>query len=390
MNKAKIISGIQQSLPEMIEIRHSLHAHPELGFQEKNTSQLVAEKLRDWGYDVVTNIAGTGIVANLTVGNGGKTIGLRADMDALPIVEQSGCHYTSQNDGVMHACGHDGHTTSLLTAAKYLAEHKNFSGTVRLIFQPAEEGLGGGRRMVEEKLFERFPCEAIYAFHNVPGIALGKLCFISGVATAASDRARIVIHGKSGHGAKPHKVVDPIVTAAHIVTALQTIVSRNIDPLEAGVISIGSLHSGDAYNTIADHAELRLSIRSYSPDVRDLLEQRIKDIVHHQCAVFGAHAEIEYWRNHPSVVNDAEKTAFAQQVAEQLLGQDAVLELSNPFTFSEDFAFMTQACAGSYFFIGNGESADLHNDHYDFNDENLATGGAFWVALTECYLSESK
>ncbi|OUY09138.1 M20 aminoacylase family protein [Acinetobacter populi] len=388
MNKAKIISGIQQFLPEMIEIRHSLHAHPELGFQEKNTSQLVAKKLRDWGYDVVTNIAGTGIVANLTAGNGKKTIGLRADMDALPIIEQSGCHYTSQNDGVMHACGHDGHTTSLLTAAKYLAEHKNFSGTVRLIFQPAEEGLGGGRRMIEEKLFERFPCEAIYAFHNVPGIALGKLCFIPGVATAASDRARIVIHGKSGHGAKPHKVIDPIVTAAHIVTALQTIVSRNIDPLEAGVISIGSLHSGDAYNIIADNAELRLSIRSYSPDVRDLLEQRIKDIVHHQCAVFGAHAEIEYWRNHPSVVNDAEKTAFAQQVAEQLLGPDAVLELSKPFTFSEDFAFMTQACAGSYFFIGNGESADLHNDHYDFNDENLATGGAFWVALTEAYLSD--
>ncbi|MDI9663090.1 M20 aminoacylase family protein [Acinetobacter baumannii] len=387
MKNVRFIDGIQPSLPEMIEIRHEIHRYPELGFQEHHTSQLVARKLKSWGYEVVTNIAGTGVVASLRVGDNKKVIGLRADMDALPIQEHASHAYSSQQGGVMHACGHDGHTTTLLAAAKYLAETQNFSGTVRLIFQPAEEGLGGAKRMVEEHVFEKFPCDVIYGYHNVPGLPLGKLCFLSGIATAASDRARIVIKGRSGHGAKPHTAVDPIITGASIVNAFQTIISRNIDPLESGIITIGSFTSGDAYNIIPETAELRLSIRSYTLEVREILEQRIKDIAVQQAQAFGAEVEIEYWHNNPPVINDPSATEFACQVAENLFGKDQIVERKQPFSFSEDFSFMQQACKGCYFFIGNGDSPDLHNDHYDFNDSNLLTGASFWVALVEQYLS---
>jgi hippurate hydrolase len=386
MTHSDLKQQISSILPEMVSIRQRLHSQPELGFQERQTSDLVAQLLQQWGYQVTRGIAHTGLVASLQVGNGNKCLGIRADMDALPIQEVASHHYRSVHQGKMHACGHDGHTASLLTAAKYLAEQQNFSGTLNLIFQPAEEGLGGGRKMIEEQLFQRFPCDFIYAYHNVPGIELGKVCLIEGTATAASDRARIIIKGKSGHGAKPQQAVDPIVVAASIVMSLQTIVSRNLDPLESGVISIGSLQAGDAYNIIPEQAELKLSIRSYSVEVRDLLEQRISALVHQQAASFGATAEIHYARNHPPVVNDRQATRLIRQVASALYGEEALVELKQPFSFSEDFSFLAEQCPGCYLFIGNGDSADLHNDHYDFNDQNLLTSAALWVSLAQSYL----
>ena len=325
MTDLNLYTAIQATLPEMVKIRQLIHSQPELGFQEHKTSDLLAGLLSQWGYQVTRGIAQTGLVATLKVGDGGKCLGIRADMDALPIQEVAGHDYASQQQGKMHACGHDGHSASLLAAAKYLAHSQNFSGTLHLIFQPAEEGLGGGKQMVAEQLFEKFPCDFIYAYHNVPGIELGKICFIDGIATAASDRATIVIKGKSGHGAKPHAAIDPIVVASSIVMTLQTVISRNLDPLEAGVISIGSFQAGDAFNIIPEQALLKLSIRSYQAQVRELLQQRITDLVQQQAAAFGATAEIDYELGHPPVFNDPQATSMARQAAKRLYGEQAIL-----------------------------------------------------------------
>ncbi|UXN04810.1 M20 aminoacylase family protein [Bartonella sp. HY406] len=370
----------------MIKLRHHLHQLPELGFYETQTSKTVAEKLKSWGYDVVEGIAGTGIVATLQQGTGKKILAIRADMDALPIVENTDLAYASKNDGVMHACGHDGHTTTLLTAARCISERKDFSGTVRLIFQPAEEGLGGAKKMIEEGLFTKFPCDAVFGYHNVPGIALGQFCFIPAIATAGSDRVRITIHGRSGHGAQPQKAIDPILIGSAIVSGLQSIISRNIAPNDAAVITVGSFIAGDAFNIIPETAELRLTVRSYDANIRALLETRIKELVQGYGAAYGATIDVEYRAVTPSVYNDEKLTQLAQKVAVKNFGPEKLFQQNEPFSFSEDFAYMLEQCPGCYLFIGNGNSANLHNDHYNFNDEIIEVGASFWVHLVEEFL----
>ncbi|WP_415858328.1 M20 aminoacylase family protein [Burkholderia ubonensis] len=372
----------------MIALRRRLHAHPELGFEERATSELVADCLTTWGYRMTRGLGGTGVVGTLTRG-AGRRLGLRADMDALPIRETTGLPHASRIDGVMHACGHDGHTAMLLAAARCLAERERFRGTLNLIFQPAEEGLGGAQRMIEDGLFARFPCDAVFAMHNVPGLPAGKLGFCDGPFMASADEVRVRVTGRGGHGAAPHAAVDPVVVCASIVMALQTIVSRNVNPQALAIITAGSIHAGTASNVIPPHADLELSVRALSPDVRTLLERRIRETVAGQAASYGATAEIDYRVGYPVLVNHADETAFARQVARDWGGDDALIEQLQPIAASEDFAFMLNACPGSYLSIGNGDGAagcTLHNPGYDFNDAILATGASYWVALAERFL----
>ncbi|AOI72523.1 M20 aminoacylase family protein [Burkholderia ubonensis] len=373
---------------DMIALRRRLHAHPELGFEERATSDLVADCLTTWGYQVTRGLGGTGVVGTLTRG-AGRRLGLRADMDALPIRETTGLPHASRIDGVMHACGHDGHTAMLLAAARCLAERERFHGTLNLLFQPAEEGLGGAQRMIDDGLFARFPCDAVFAMHNVPGLPAGKLGFCDGPFMASADEVRVRVTGRGGHGAAPHAAVDPVVVCASIVMALQTIVSRNVNPQALAIITAGSIHAGTASNVIPPHADLELSVRALSPDVRALLERRIRETVAGQAASYGATAEIDYCVGYPVLVNHADETAFARQVARDWGGDDALIEQLQPIAASEDFAFMLNACPGSYLSIGNGDGAagcTLHNPGYDFNDAILATGASYWVALAERFL----
>ncbi|KUZ63348.1 amidohydrolase [Burkholderia ubonensis] len=373
---------------DMIALRRRLHAHPELGFEERATSELVADCLTTWGYRVTRGLGGTGVVGTLTRG-AGRRLGLRADMDALPIRETTGLPHASRIDGVMHACGHDGHTAMLLAAARCLAERERFHGTLNLLFQPAEEGLGGAQRMIDDGLFARFPCDAVFAMHNVPGLPAGKLGFCDGPFMASADEVRVRVTGRGGHGAAPHAAVDPVVVCASIVMALQTIVSRNVNPQALAIITAGSIHAGTASNVIPPHADLELSVRALSPDVRALLERRIRETVAGQAASYGATAEIDYCVGYPVLVNHADETAFARQVARDWGGDDALIEQLQPIAASEDFAFMLNACPGSYLSIGNGDGAagcTLHNPGYDFNDAILATGASYWVALAERFL----
>ncbi|MBN3854119.1 amidohydrolase [Paraburkholderia sp. Ac-20340] len=389
MNTMAIPPAIAAIEEEMIALRHAIHAHPELGFEEFVTSDLVAEKLAAWGYEVHRGLGGTGVVGTLKVGNGTRRLGLRADMDALPIHEATGLDYASQIPGKMHACGHDGHTAMLLAAAKHLAQSRAFDGTLHLIFQPAEEGLGGAKRMLDEGLFEQFPCDAVFAMHNMPGFPTGKLGFRSGPFMASSDTVIIDIDGRGGHGAMPHKATDPVVVAANIVLALQTIVSRNVPPLDMAIVTVGAIHAGEAPNVIPQTAQMKLSVRALRPEVRDLLEARITALVHAQASAYGATARIDYQRRYPVLVNDAEMTAFAQDVARDWLGEDGLLDELAPLTGSEDFSFLLEKCAGSYLIIGNGDGEGgcmVHNPGYDFNDDCLATGAAYWVQLAERFL----
>ena len=377
---------IQEYLPEMVSLRRDIHTHPELGYHEHRTSDLVAERLEQWGFEVDRGLGGTGVVGTLKRGNGAAVIGLRADMDALPIEETTGLPYASRNPGVMHACGHDGHTTTLLTAARYLAEHGEFDGTLRVIFQPAEESLAGALKMLEEGLFERFPCDAIFGLHNMPGVPAGKLCFVEGPTMASSDTAIIRVQGRGGHGAVPQLSVDPVVAAASLVMALQSVVSRNVAPLETGVVTIGSIQGGTVSNVIPDSVELKLTIRAFSNQVRDLLERRIIEISKAQAQSFGAEALIDYQRGYPVLVNHASETQLAREVALAHFGEDAIEAGFEPITASEDFAYMLEKVPGCYLFVGNGDSASLHNPGYNFNDEILPVGAAYWVKLVERYL----
>jgi hippurate hydrolase len=389
MNTMAIPPAIAAIEEEMIALRHAIHAHPELGFEEFVTSDLVAAKLADWGYEVHRGLGGTGVVGTLKVGDGARRLGLRADMDALPIHEATGLDYASQIPGKMHACGHDGHTAMLLAAAKHLAQSRAFDGTLHLIFQPAEEGLGGAKRMLDEGLFERFPCDAVFAMHNMPGFPTGKLGFRSGPFMASSDTVIIDIDGRGGHGAMPHKATDPVVVAANIVLALQTIVSRNVPPLDMAIVTVGAIHAGEAPNVIPQTAQMKLSVRALRPEVRDLLEARITALVHAQASAYGATARIDYQRRYPVLVNDAAMTAFAQDVARDWLGEEGLLDELAPLTGSEDFSFLLEKCAGSYLIIGNGDGEGgcmVHNPGYDFNDDCLATGAAYWVQLAERFL----
>ncbi|AUM10215.1 M20 aminoacylase family protein [Escherichia coli] len=376
---------------ELREIRHQIHENPELGLQEFKTSALVAEKLRQWGYEVEQGLATTGVVATLKVGDGEKSIGLRADMDALPIYENSGKPWASKHPGLMHACGHDGHTTILLGAARYFAETRRFNGTLRLIFQPAEEMINGGEIMVKEGLFNRFPCDVIFGMHNMPGLPVGKFYFQPGALMASMDQFHIAVRGCGGHGAIPHKAIDPVLVAAHITTALQSIVSRNVDLLEAAVITVGSIVAGEAANVIPDSAEMKISVRSLSRDTRQLLLTRIPALAQAQAASFGATAEVTHVNGTPVLVNDEEMARFAWQVACKTFGEDRAEFGIKPLMGSEDFSFMLEAQPkGGFLLFGNGDvgegSCMVHNPGYDFNDASLVPASSYWGALVEAWL----
>ena len=386
-----VLQSLEDQADEFVALRRDLHRHPELGLKEFRTSDLLAGRLAAWGYSVQRGLAGTGLVAQLRRGAGGRRLGLRAEMDALPIQEANRFAHASCHAGVMHACGHDGHTAMLMAAAKHIARSVDFSGTLNLIFQPAEEHPGGARIMIEEGLFERFPCDAVYALHNMPGYPAGHLVLRDGPFMASSDDVTIMLSGQGGHGALPHQANDTVVAAAAIVMALQTIVSRNVDPQQTAVITVGASVAGSANNVIPASARLELSVRALDSGVRDLLEQRIRALVTTQAQGFGVQATIDYRRDYPVLVNARAETDFARAVALELLGPQQVTLQGPALTGSEDFAFMLEHCPGSYLLIGNGSAAGagscvVHNPGYDFNDAILPTGAAFWSLLVQRFL----
>ncbi len=390
-----LLDALQARAGEFISLRRDIHRHPELAFEEHRTAALVAHKLEGWGYAVERGIGGTGVVGTLVRGQGTKRLGIRADMDALPIDEASVAEWASVNRGVMHACGHDGHTAMLLAAARHLAEQGAFDGTLHLIFQPAEEGGGGALRMMQDGLFERFPCDAVFAMHNMPGIEQGRLVLREGAAMASSDYATITLTGIGGHGAMPQRAADPIVAAASIVMALQTVVSRNIDPLHAAVVTVGALHAGKANNVIPATATLELSVRALDRDVRATLERRIKALVEAQAESFGVSAQVDWKPGYAVLVNTPAETAFARAVATELVGADHVTLQGPPLTGSEDFAFMLERVPGCYLLVGNGDGEEagacmVHNPGYDFNDRNIAVGSAYWVLLAQRFLAMAR
>ena len=388
------LAALQTRAADYTALRRDLHQHPEIGFQEFRTSDLVAERLKRWGYAVTRGLGGTGVVGQLKRGTGTRRLGLRADMDALPIQESTGLPYASRHAGLMHACGHDGHTAMLLAAAEHLATNGRFDGTLNLIFQPAEESLGGARKMMEDGLFERFPCDAIFAMHNMPGFRQGQLLLREGATMASSENILVHIEGRGGHGAMPHLSADPVVAGSAIVMGLQTIVSRNVAPLQMAVITVGAFQSGVANNVIPQSAMLKLSVRALDRGVRELLRRRIVELVEAQATSFGVQAHVEFLPGYPVLVNTPEETALAREVAIALVGADHVVQQTEPLTGSEDFAYMLEAVPGSYLFIGNGDEASgghgacmVHNPNYDFEDRNIPIGAAFWVKLTERYLT---
>jgi hippurate hydrolase len=375
----------------LTSIRHQLHQNPELSFEEAGTAELVASRLTEWGYQVARNVGGHGVVGTLKAGDGKRSVSVRADMDALPIHEETGLPYASRNAGKMHACGHDGHTTMLLGAARQLAQKRNFSGTVNLVFQPAEEAgkNSGAQRMIADGLFERFPCDAIFGLHNHPGYPAGTFMFGSGPFMSASDTVKIKINGRGGHAARPHLAVDPILIAGSLVMALQTVVSRNIDPTQTAIVTIGTLNAGFATNVIPESASLGLSVRSFTPEVREKLQRRITDLVTHHVQGYGGSVEIDYQRGYPVVVNSAAETEFARSVAEELVGPERTVAPFGPVTGSEDFAYYLQHRPGCFLRLGNGEDAPmLHNATYDFDDANLTVGAAYWTRLVERFLAQ--
>jgi hippurate hydrolase len=388
------LSALQARSSVFTALRRDIHQHPEMGFQEFRTSDLVAERLQHWGYAVTRGLGGTGVVGQLKRGSGNRKLGLRADMDALPIQETTGLPHASCHAGLMHACGHDGHTAMLLAAAEHLANHGTFDGTLNLIFQPAEESLGGARKMIEDGLFKQFPCDAIFAMHNMPGFRPGQLLLREGATMASSENILVHIDGKGGHGAMPHLSADPLVAGSAIVMALQTIVSRNVPPLQMAVITVGSFQSGVANNVIPQNATLKLSVRALDRSVRDLLRKRIVEVVELQAQSYGVTAKVEFLPGYPVLVNTPQETALAREVAVALVGADNVVLQTEPLTASEDFAYMLDAVPGSYLFIGNGDAANgghgacmVHNPNYDFEDRNIPVGAAYWVALTERFLA---
>ncbi|HEV8031120.1 MAG TPA: M20 aminoacylase family protein [Stellaceae bacterium] len=371
---------------ELTEWRHAIHAHPELGFQEQRTSDLVADKLAGFGIEVHRGLGKTGVVGRLRVGNSPRTIGLRADMDALPIQEANTFDYRSQNDGRMHACGHDGHTTMLLGAARYLAQTRNFDGTVHFIFQPAEEGLGGAAAMVKDGLFDEFPCEVIFGMHNRPGLAVGKFQIRPGAMMAGGAFFDIAITGRGAHGARPEAGIDPIVVASHITTALQSIVARNVRPVDTAVISVTKFHAGDAYNVIPEKALLGGTARCFSNTTMDLIEERMRRIAESVAAGLGASASLDFRRLFPALVNHADETRFIADAAAEVVGEDNVNRQAGLVMASEDFSFMLERCPGAYIQIGNGDGeggCEVHNPGYDFNDVALPYGAALFARLVE-------
>ena len=371
-------------LPDITAWRRDLHENPEILFETHRTSAVVADKLKTFGCDeIVTGIGRTGVVGVIKgkSNTSGKVIGLRADMDALPIHEATGLDYASKTDGAMHACGHDGHTAMLLGAAQYLAETRNFDGTVVVIFQPAEEGGGGGREMCEDGMMENFGIQEVYGMHNWPGKPVGAFSIRSGAFFAATDQFEIIVEGKGGHAAKPHETVDSVLVAAHTVTALQSIASRNADPVDQIVISVTSIESSSkAFNVIAQRTHLKGTIRTMSKEMRALAEARLKAVVENTCAAFGAAAEIKFYNGYPSMVNHEEQTEFAASVATKISGkcEEAPIVMGG-----EDFAYLLEERPGAYILVGNGDSADVHHPEYNFNDEVIPAGCSWWAGIVE-------
>jgi amidohydrolase len=387
-----IINSIAAIHPDMTEWRHDLHAHPELSMQESRTSGVVRAKLAEFGVDeIITGMATHGVVGVIRAGSSDRAIGLRADMDALPIHEETGLPHASLNPGVMHACGHDGHTTMLLGAAKYLAETRNFDGTVYLIFQPAEEFEGGADMMVKDGLFQRCPMEKVYGLHNWPEMKSGTFLWRTGPVMAAVGFFEIVVTGKGSHGASPHQGIDPIMVSAQIVGALQTIVSRSIEPIEGGVVSIGSISGGEAYNILPERVTMKGTARWYRAEVGDQIESGMKRLVHGIAESFGATAEFRFFRHAPATVNDAEATVLAVDAARLVAGGDSVKEMRAPTMGGEDFAFMLNAKQGAYLMLGGGRGESdplLHHPRYDFNDDILPIGASWWAMLVEQQLAK--
>ncbi len=393
----QVIESILADAAQIAAIRRDIHAHPELCFKEQRTSDLVAKQLTDWGIPIHRGLGTTGVVAILKNGNSSRAVGLRADIDALPITEKNGFAHKSLFTGKMHACGHDGHTAMLLAAAKHLSKHRNFDGTVYLIFQPAEEGGGGAREMIKEGLFEQFPMEAIFGAHNWPGMKAGQFALKSGPAFASSNEFKLVIRGKGSHAAMPHNGIDPVPVACQIVNAFQTIISRNKRPIDAGVISVTMIHTGEATNVVPDSCEMQGTVRTFTLEVLDLIEKRMKEVAEHTCAAFGAECDFEFKRNYPPTINHPDETAFARRVMTDMVGADNVHEFE-PTMGAEDFSYFLLEKPGCYFLIGNGDGEHragghgmgpcmLHNPSYDFNDELIPLGGSLWVRLAEAWLA---
>ncbi|MBK9234871.1 MAG: amidohydrolase [Rhodoferax sp.] len=395
-----LVDSIVAQASAVAAIRRDIHAHPELCFEEVRTADVVAKKLTEWGIPIHRGLGTTGVVGIVKAGSSGRAIGLRADMDALPMQEFNTFGHASRHPGKMHACGHDGHTAMLLAAAQHLASHRDFDGTVYLIFQPAEEGGGGAREMIKEGLFEQFPMEAVFGMHNWPGAEVGKFAVSAGPVMASSNEFKITIRGKGGHAAMPHNGIDPVTIACQMVQAFQAIVSRNKKPVDAGVISVTMIHAGEATNVIPDSCELQGTVRTFSVAVLDMIEQRMQQVAQHTCAAFDAQCEFEFSRNYPPTINSAPEVEFARRVMTSIVGEQNV-GAQEPTMGAEDFAYMLQARPGCYVFIANGDGAHremghgggpcmLHNPSYDFNDALIPLGATYWVRLAEAWLQPAR
>ena len=396
----KLIDSIVTQAAGITAVRREIHAHPELCFQEVRTADLVASRLTEWGIPIHRGLGTTGVVGIVKGRDGGacgRAVGLRADMDALPMQEFNTFAHASQHAGKMHACGHDGHTAMLLAAAQHFAKHRDFDGTVYLIFQPAEEGGGGAREMIKDGLFEQFPMQAVFGMHNWPGHAVGHFAVSPGPVMASSNEFKITIRGKGGHGAMPHTGIDPVPVACQMVQAFQTIITRNKKPVDSGVISVTMIHAGEATNVIPDSCELQGTVRTFTLEVLDLIEQRMEEIARHTCAAFNAECEFQFVRNYPPTINSPAEADFARQVMKHIVGEAHVLP-QEPTMGAEDFSYMLQAKPGAYVFISNGDGAHremghgggpctLHNPSYDFNDDLIPLGGTYWVELATRWLA---
>ena len=399
----KVIDTIAAQAATIAAVRRDIHAHPELCFEEVRTADLVAHKLTEWGIPLHRGLGTTGVVGIVHGRDGGacgRAIGLRADMDALPMQEFNTFDHASQHPGKMHACGHDGHTAMLLAAAQHLAQHRDFDGTVYLIFQPAEEGGGGAREMIKDGLFERFPMEAVFGMHNWPGMAVGQFAVSPGPVMASTSEFKITIRGKGGHAAMPHTGIDPVPIACQMVQSFQTIISRNKKPVDAGVISVTMIHAGEATNVVPDSCELQGTVRTFTLEVLDLIEQRMRQIAQHACAAHDAQCEFAFVRNYPPTVNAPAEAAFARKVMASIVGEANVLA-QEPTMGAEDFSYMLQALPGAYCFIANGDGdhramghgggpCTLHNPSYDFNDALIPLGATYWVRLAHEWLNQPR
>jgi hippurate hydrolase len=395
-----IIDSIIGHAAEIQAVRRDIHAHPELCFEEKRTADVIAAKLAEWGIPVHRGLGGTGVVGIVRNGASSRAVGLRADIDALPMTEHNTFAHASRHAGRMHACGHDGHISMLLAAARHFSQQRAFDGTVYLIFQPAEEGGGGAREMIKDGLFEQFPMEAVFGMHNWPGMEVGTFAVSTGPVMASSNEFRVVVRGKGSHAALPHNGIDPVPVACQIVQAFQTIISRNKKPVEAGVISVTMIHAGEATNVVPDAATLEGTVRTFTVETLDMIETRMEEVARHTAAAFGATCEFEFRRNYPPTVNHPAETDFARRVMGSVVGEANVLA-QEPTMGAEDFAYMLQAKPGCYCFIGNGDGAhreaghgigpcNLHNPNYDFNDELIPLGATYWVRLAEAWLAAER